>query len=82
MTDTPEHTRHDLWKIFEHCARENHELKRLAELARKVPQSVSALEIFNAVQSASFRKSTAILAGLFAPRSNWPRRRPDADLCR
>jgi single-stranded-DNA-specific exonuclease len=63
MTDTPEHTRHDLWKIFEHCARENHELKRLAELARKVPQSVSALEIFNAVQSASFRKSTAILQG-------------------
>jgi single-stranded-DNA-specific exonuclease len=61
QTDTTEHTRHDLWKIFEHCARENFELKRLAELAHKVPAAVSALEIFNVVQSVSFRKSTVIL---------------------
>lgn len=61
MATAEEHTKHDLWKIFQHCARENHELKRLADLARRVPEAVSPLEIFNAVQSVSFRKSTAIL---------------------
>lgn len=61
MTDTVAHTRHDLWKIFEHCSRENFELRRLVEIARKIPEAVSALEIFNAVQSASFRKSMVIL---------------------
>ncbi len=61
MTDTVAHTRHDLWKMFEHCSRDNLELRRLTDMARKIPQAISALEIFNAIQSASFRKSTAIL---------------------
>jgi len=52
---------HDLEKIFEHTARENHEMRRLYQVYKKEPLALSALEIFNAVQSASFRKSHTIL---------------------
>lgn len=54
--------RHDLLRIFEHTARENAEVRRLWDFYCKVPEAFSAQEIFNAVQSASFRKSHAILA--------------------
>lgn len=54
--------KHDLYKIFEHTARENSEMRRLLDFYRKVPGAFSAAEIFNAVQSVSFRKSHAILA--------------------
>lgn len=54
--------KHDLFRIFEHTARENFEMRRLLEFYRKVPNAFSAVEIFNAVQSVSFRKSHAILA--------------------
>ncbi len=54
--------KHDLVKIFEHTARENFEMKRLWSLYSKKPEALSALEIFNAIQSASFRKSHAVLA--------------------
>jgi len=53
---------HELIKIFEHSARENFEMRRLFNFYRKVPEAFSPLEIFNAVQSASFRKSQAILS--------------------
>ena len=53
---------HDLFKIFEHTARENYDMRRLFMAYRKVPAAISPLEVFNAVQSASFRKSHAILA--------------------
>lgn len=54
--------RHDLLRIFEHTARENAEVRRLWDFYRKAPEAFSPQEIFNAVQSASFRKSHAILA--------------------
>lgn len=60
--ETDGHEKHDLLKIFEHTARENFEMRRLFNLYRKAPEAISALEIFNAVQSASFRKSQALLA--------------------
>lgn len=53
---------HDLIKIFEHCARENFEIRRLFNFYRKAPEAFSPVEIFNAVQSASFRKSQTILS--------------------
>lgn len=58
----PHAEKHDLLKIFEHTARENFEMKRLYNFYRKAPEAFSAVEIFNAVQSASFRKSHTILA--------------------
>lgn len=61
--DAEEHeSKHYLVKIFEHTARENFEMRRLYNFYRKVPGALSPLEIFNAVQSASFRKSQTILA--------------------
>ena len=53
---------HDLMKIFEHTARENFEMRRLYQACLKHPSALSPLEIFNAVQSASFRKTHAILS--------------------
>jgi single-stranded-DNA-specific exonuclease len=62
-SSSSEHSeRHDLYKIFEHTARENFEMRRLLEFYRKIPEAFTALEIFNAVQSVSFRKSHSILA--------------------
>lgn len=55
-------SKHDLVKIFEHTARENFEMRRLYNFYGKAPEALSPLEMFNAVQSASFRKSHAILA--------------------
>lgn len=55
-------TSHDLLKIFEHTARENYDMRRLFMAYQKMPTAISPLEVFNAVQSASFRKSHAILA--------------------
>jgi single-stranded-DNA-specific exonuclease len=54
--------RHDLLRIFEHTARENADIRRLWLFYRKMPGAFSAAEIFNAVQSVSFKKSQAILA--------------------
>lgn len=54
--------RHDLLRIFEHAARENADMRQLWLFYHKMPGAFSAAEIFNAVQSASFRKSHAILA--------------------
>lgn len=64
LQSTPgEHTeKHDLYRIFGHTARENPEMRRLLDFYHKVPDAFSAVEIFNAVQSVSFRKSHAILA--------------------
>ena len=53
---------HDLLKIFEHTARENYDMRRLFTAYQKMPTAISPLEVFNAVQSASFRKSHTILA--------------------
>ncbi|MBV6494082.1 MAG: hypothetical protein LDLANPLL_02108 [Turneriella sp.] len=53
---------HDLEKIFEHIARENFEVRKIFNFYQKAPSAFSALEVFNAVQSASFRKVQAILA--------------------
>jgi len=58
---TREYSRDDLIKIFDHVARENFEMRRLLEFAMKTGDAISSLEIFNAVQSASFRKSHTIL---------------------
>ncbi len=52
---------HNLEAIFAHSARENLDMARLWRFYQKVPQAFSPTEIFNAVQSASFRKSYAIL---------------------
>lgn len=54
--------RHDLLRIFEHTARENADIRPLWLFYRKMPAAFSAAEIFNAVQSVSFKKSHAILA--------------------
>ncbi len=53
---------HDLMKIFEHTAREDYDMRRLFNAYQKLPSAFSPLEVFNAVQSASFRKSHTILA--------------------
>ncbi|MBX3721156.1 MAG: DHH family phosphoesterase [Turneriella sp.] len=60
--ESDQHEKHDLAKIFEHTARENFEMRRLHNLYRKAPAAISAPEIFNAVQSVSFRKSQTIFA--------------------
>ena len=54
--------RHDLPRIFAHSARENADVRRLWLFYCKMPAAFSAAEIFNAVQSVSFRKSHAILS--------------------
>ncbi len=54
--------KHDLLRIFEHIARENADVRRLWQFYCKVPEAFSAAEIFNVVQSVSFKKSHAILA--------------------
>jgi single-stranded-DNA-specific exonuclease len=56
---------HDLLKIFEHAARDNFDVRRLYNFFRKCPEAFSELEIFNIVQSASFRKSQLILQQYF-----------------
>jgi len=55
-------TSHDLLKIFEHTARENYDMRRMFLAYQKMPTAISPLEVFNAVQSASFRKSHTILS--------------------
>ncbi|MCS6971819.1 MAG: DHH family phosphoesterase, partial [Leptospiraceae bacterium] len=52
---------HDLLAIFAHMARQDHAVFRLWEFYRALPEAFSAVEIFNLVQSASFRKSRRIL---------------------
>ncbi|HRP68328.1 MAG TPA: DHH family phosphoesterase [Turneriella sp.] len=53
---------HDLEKIFAHTARENFSMQRLFHFFQKAPDAFSPVEIFNAVESASYRKVHAILA--------------------
>lgn len=59
--ESSDNAAHDLLRIFEHTARENFEMRRLYTAYTRRPAAFSPLEIFNAVQSASFRKSHTIL---------------------